>query len=158
MTDEQTPDVEDVKIRLSKDEIPVEDETEYKAEEASPDVVEELRNLGRQFGETVRTAWDSEERRNFEQEVREGVQTFAQEVDKAFKEVAASDTAERARSEAVEIKDKAKSADLGQKTQSSLAKGLRWFSDELGKLADSFTPTPAEKGPEDVATEEVAEE
>ncbi|MFN2221952.1 MAG: hypothetical protein PVJ75_04420 [Chloroflexota bacterium] len=157
MTDEQVPDVEDVKIRLSKDEIPVEDETEFKAEEARPDVVDELRNLGRQFGETVRTAWNSEERRKFEQEVREGVQTFAQEVDKAFKEVAESDAAERAKNEAVEFKDKAKSADIGQKTQSSLAKGLRWFSDELGKLADSFTPAPAEKEPEDVAAEEETE-
>ena len=112
MTDEQTPDVEDVKIRLSKDEIPVDDETEYKAEEAKADVVDELRNLGRQFGDTVRTAWQSEERRNFEREVRE--------------------------------------------TQSGLAKGLRWFSDELGKLADSFTP--AEKEPADVAAEADAPE
>jgi len=157
MTDEQVPDVEDVKIRLSKDEIPVDDETEYKAEEAKQDVVEELRNLGRQFGETMRTAWNSEERRNFESEVREGVQTFAQEVDKAFKQMADSDAAQRAKSEAVEFKDKAASADISHKTQSSLAKGLRWFSDELGKLADNFTPTPAEKGPEDVAPEEESE-
>ena len=111
MTDEQVPDVEDVKIRLSKDEIPVEDETEYKAEEATPEIVEELRNLGRQFGETVRTAWNSAERRKFEQEVREGVQTFAKEVDKAFKEVKDSDAAERAKTEAAEFKDKAAAAE-----------------------------------------------
>lgn len=156
MTDEQVPDVEDVKIRLSKDEIPVDDETEYKSEEPGQDVVEELRNLGRQFGETMRAAWNSEERRKFEHEMREGVQTFAQEVDKAFKDVAASDPAQRARSEASELKDKATSADIGQKTQSSLAKGLRWFSDELSKLADNFTQP--EKSPEDVAGGDEGEE
>jgi hypothetical protein len=156
MTDEQYPDVDDVKIRLSKDEIPVDDETEYKAEEETPDVVDELRNLGRQFGETMRTAWNSDERRKFEVEIREGVQTFAHEVDKAFKDVASSDPAQRAKSEATEFKDKASSADIGQKTQSSVAKGLRWFSDELSKVADSFNQP--EKGPEDIATEEEAEE
>jgi hypothetical protein len=156
MTDEQVPDVEDVKIRLSKDEIPVDDETEYKAEEGTTDVVDELRKLGRQFGETMRTAWDSEERRNFEQQARQGVQTFAQEVDKAFREAADSDAAQRAKSEAIEFRGKASASDISHKTQSSLAKGLRWFSDELGKLADSFTP--AEKGPEDVSGKADAEE
>lgn len=156
MTDEQIPDVEDVKIRLSKDEIPVDDETEYKSEEQTTEVVEELRNLGRQFGETMRTAWNSDERRKFEREIREGVQTFASEVDKAIKEVSSSDATQRVKSEAADIKDKAASGDLGQKTQSSLAKGLRWFSDELSKLADSFTMS--EKGPEDVGAGEESEE
>jgi len=155
MTDEQYPDVDDVKIRLSKDEIPVDDETEYKSEEPSTEVVDELRKLGRQFGETISTAWNSEERRRFESEIREGVQTFAQEVDKAFKDISSSEPAQKAKSEASEFKDKAASGDIGQKTQSSLAKGLRWFSDELDKLADSFTPT--EKGPEDIGAEEEAE-
>jgi signal recognition particle GTPase len=156
MTDEQVPDVDDVKIRLSKDDIPVDDETEYKSEEESADVVDELRNLGRQFGETMRTAWNSEERRHFENEIREGVQTFAEEVDKALKDVRSSEPAQRARSEAADLKDKAASADIGQKTQSSLAQGLRWFSNELGKLADSFTTQ--EKGPEDIGAEEEVEE
>ena len=54
------------------------------------------------------------------------------------------------------MKDKAAAADISHKTQSGLAKGLRWFSDELGKLADSFTP--AEKEPADVAAEADAPE
>jgi len=58
MTDEQSPEMDDVKIRLSKDDIPVEDETVYKSEEEQADVVDEFRNLGRQFGETVRAAWN----------------------------------------------------------------------------------------------------
>lgn len=156
MNDEQTQDMDDVKIRLSKEEISVEDETVYKSEEEAPDVVDELRNLGRQFGETMRAAWNSEERREFEREIREGVQTFAHEVDKAIKDVAASEPAQKAKSEATEFKEKAESGDLGVKTRSSLAKGLRWFSDELSKVADTFTAP--EKSPEDVsADEETAE-
>ncbi len=155
MTDEQTPDVDDVKIRLSKDDIPVDDETVYKSEEKQPDVVAEFRNLGRQFGETLRAAWNSEERREFEHEMREGVQTFANEVDKAFKDVMASDPAKKAKAEAEEIKGKAESADIGQKTRSSLAQGLRWFSDELSRVADSFTPP--EKEAEEAPAEEETE-
>ena len=155
MTDKQYPDVDDVKIRLSKDEIPVDDETVYKSDEEGPDVVDELRNLGRQFGETMRSAWSSEERRQFEHEIKEGVQTFAHEIDKAFKDVASSDPAQKAKSEAAGFKDKADAGEISQKTRSSLAKGLRWFSDELGKVADTFTPP--EKGPEDAPADEETE-
>ena len=68
----------------------------------------------------------------------------------------ASDPAQKAKSEAAEFKDKAESGDIGMKTRSSLAMGLRWFSDELGKVADSFTAP--EKGPEDVSADEEAAE
>ena len=155
MTDEQTPDVDDIKIRLSKDEIPVDDETVYKSEEETPDVADELGNLGRQFGETMRAAWNSDERRKFETELREGIHTFAQEIDKAFKDVASSEPAQKARSEAAELKDKAVTGDVGQKTRDSLARSLRWFSEELGKVADSFTAP--EKGPEDIGAEDESE-
>ena len=122
MTDEQAQDMDDVKIRLSKEEIPVDDETVYKSEEEEPDVVGELRNLGRQFGETMRTAWNSEERREFEREIREGVQTFAQEVDKAFKDVAASEPAQKAKSEAEAAGDKSTAEIARQKAATAVKK------------------------------------
>ncbi len=144
MSDEQTPDVEDIKIRLG-DEIPVEDETTYKAEAKQSDLVDEFRNLGEQFAKTIRSAWYSEERKQFEQEMRDGVRTFAGEVDKAVKDIMATEPAQKVKSEAGEIKGKVEQGDVLEKTRSGLAQGLRRFSDELTKLADSFTP--AEKEP-----------
>ena len=143
MAQEKQPEQEDVEIKLG-DEIPFEDESTYKAEQGQTDVVDELRNLGQQFGETIRAAWYSEERRQFESEMREGVQTFTGEVGKAIDEILASDPAQKAKSEAADFKNKAESGDLAQKTRSSLSQGLKRFSEELAKMADSFTPSEKE--------------
>lgn len=147
MTEKKTPEAEDIDIKVG-DEIPVEDETSYKAQTGEADIVNDLRNLGQQFGETIRAAWYSAERKEFEQEMREGVQTFAKEIDKAFKDIKASDQAEKIRSEAQEFKSKAEAGEVVEKTRSSLSKGFRWFSEELSKVADSFTPS-AKKPPTD---------
>jgi soluble cytochrome b562 len=152
MTEKKTSEAEEIDIKVG-DEIPFEDETTYKAQTGEADVVNDFRNLGRQFAETVRTAWYSEERKDFEIEMREGFQTFAKEVDKAFKDFRASDQAEKIKTEAQEFKSKAESGEVVEKTRSSLSKGLRWFSEELAKVADSFTPSAKEPPTEEVEGE-----
>lgn len=153
MSEEQNPDVEDIKIRLG-DEIPVEEEP-LKAEQQPRDVSEELRRLGKQFGETVRTAWNSEERYRFEREMRQGVDSFTKEIDKAFSELRESQPAQRAKDEATEFKGKVESGELGQRTKGSIAQGLAWLSEEMARLANQFTPAekepPAEKSPDEVS-------
>jgi hypothetical protein len=153
MAKEKQPEQEDIDIKLG-DEIPFEDESSYKAEKAQPDVVDELRDLGQQFGETIRSAWNSEEKREFENEMREGVKTFTGEIGKAFDEILASDPAKKAKSEAADFKNKAESGDLAQKTRSSLSLGLRRFSEELAKMADSFTPGEKQPPPEEEVSAE----
>ena len=152
MTDEKSPDVDDIKIRLG-DEIPFEDDTEtLKAEQEQVDVVDELRDLGRQFGETITTAWNSEERKQFESEVREGIGTFFGEVDKAFQGLKSSSTGQRAQEGAEKVKDSVDASDAADTAKSSLAQALRWFGNDMSKLADQFTP-PEKAPPEDETTE-----
>jgi len=149
MSDEQTPDIEEIKERI---EIPVEeDDIEgLKAEEKSqgPDVVEEFKKMGRQFAETIEAAWNSEERVRVETEVREGVHSFVDEVDKVFREAKDSATAEKMKSNAANMKEQAESSDLGIMARDSIVQGLTWLSEEFGKLAEQFNPP--EKSPEDV--------
>ena len=150
MTKKKSSAAEDIDIKVG-DEIPFEDETAYKAQAEEPDVVGDLRSLGQQFGETLRTAWNSEERKEFEREMREGVQTFASEIDKAFQDVKASDGAQKVKSEAADFKAKADSGDVVNKTRASLSQGLRWFSEEMARVADSFTPEQKEPPADDYA-------
>lgn len=148
---DETPSVEEIKARL-KVEIPVEEEA-AKAETPSRDVVEELKGLGKQFAETVQTAWNSEERHKVEGEIREGVKSFANEVDKALRQLKESEVTTRVKGEAVEVKTKVESSDLGRKAREGLVQGLQWLSEELGKLANQFTPAEKEppQTPEDTA-------
>ena len=147
MNEEQVPDVEEIKSRLG-DEIPVDEEpAAYKTETEQTDVVDELTNLGRQFGEALHSAWYSEERRRFESELREGVNSFVDEIDNAFREVKDSPAGQRAQDESARIKIEVESSEMSGKAKSSIASGLHWLSTELSNLADQFSPQ--EKSPED---------
>jgi hypothetical protein len=133
-------------------EIPIEEDQPQMKEQA-PDIADALRDFGRQFADTIQAAWNSKERREFEEEVREGVDQFANEVRKAFREIKESGAAQKVREEADEAKERVEHADLAQKARAGLVEGLEKLSQELGKLADQFSP--AEKSPTDVDDEEV---
>ena len=129
--------------------IEVEEVTPVKAETTEQvDVVEELKGLGRQFAETLQSAWNSDERQKFETDVREGMRSFADEVDKVIREARESDAGQRIREETSEVIEKVESTEIGKKARSGLAQGLEWLSTELGKLADRFNIT--EKDPSDI--------
>jgi hypothetical protein len=149
MSDEQAPDIEEIKGRI---EIPIEEDTVegLKAEEKSngPDVAEEFKKLGRQFAETIESIWNSEERVRVESEIREGLHSFAGEVDKVMREARSSAAAEKLQGEAANIKARAESSDYGKVARGTVVQGLSWLSEEFGKLAEQFAPV--EKAPEDV--------
>ncbi len=150
MSDDKTPDVEEIKERL---EIPVEEEP-VKADTESGidnDIVEELKNLGRQFAETIETAWQGEERQRIESQVREGVKSFVDEVDNVIREARESDAVDKIRTEAVEMKERVETGEFSRKARSGIVQGLGWLSEELSKLADQLIP--AEKSPKEAAAD-----
>lgn len=148
MTEEEIPSVEEIKDRLKIEveevEAPADNDTETAAKAAAIDIVDELKNLGRQVAETLRTAWESAERQKMEAEVREGIKSFADEVDKVIREARASEPARKVREEATDLKSKVEEADLAKKARTGLVQGLSWLSDELGKLAEQFSPKEKE--------------
>ncbi|MBK7896352.1 MAG: hypothetical protein WAS33_18045 [Candidatus Promineifilaceae bacterium] len=139
MTEETTPSVEEIKARL-KVEVPVEEEEVTKAEAQNPDVTEELREFGKQFADTIRSAWNSTERQRLETELRDGMRSFADEVDKAIQEIKKSPAAERVKTEAVHVREKVETSDVGHKARAGVATGLQRLSEQLARLAERFTP------------------
>jgi hypothetical protein len=97
-----------------------------------PDVVAELKRLGRQLGETLDAAWGSAERKRAEEELKAGARAFAEEFERALG---------RARG--------ARPGDVGAKARRTMVDGLRWMSSELEGLAERFTPAgdAAGRGP-----------
>ncbi|MCA9955765.1 MAG: hypothetical protein KC434_13645 [Anaerolineales bacterium] len=150
MTEETTPSVEEIKARL-KVEVPVEEEDVTKADVKNPDVTEELREFGKQFADTIRSAWNSAERQRLETELRDGMRSFADEVDKAIQEIKKSPAADRVKTEAVNVRDKVQSSDVGHKARSGVAQGLQVLSEQLAKLAERFTPAEKSASEEESA-------
>ncbi len=139
MTEETTPSVEEIKARL-KVEVPVEEEEVTKAEAQNPDLADELRDFGKQFADTIRTAWNSAERQRLETELRDGMRSFADEVDKAIQEIKKSPAADRVKTEATQVRKKVQTSDVGNKARTGVAQGLQVLSEQLAKLAERFTP------------------
>ena len=147
MTEPHDPNIDDLKEQ-ERLQIPVEDDeprAEKQTRAAGDDVADALRDLGRQFAETIQTAWNSQERKQFEQEVREGVRRFGDEVNKVFNEAKESPTAQKVKEEASEVRSKVESGEVTHKVRSGLVEGLRWLSQELARLAEQFSPP--EKSP-----------
>ena len=154
MQDDMDRSIDDLKAEEQASiEIPVEEDTVGAAQKTEPaEITAALRDFGRQFAHTIEAAWNSQERREFEDEVRDGLDQFSAEVRKAFREIKESGAAQKVREEAGEAKERVERADLAQKARSGLVEGLEKLSQELGKLADQFSP--AAKPPADVDEEE----
>lgn len=119
-------------------------DTDAKAAADKINIEEELKNLGRQFADTIQTAWNSEEAKKIESQVREGVKKFSEEVSNIFNDAKESKAAQKMG----ETVNKVDSSDTAQSVKKGIAQGLRWLSQELGKLSDSMTTAePKEKQP-----------
>lgn len=139
------PSIDELKEQI-KLEIPVEDETVHEGKQAEPDLAAEMKNLGRQFADALRAAWNSQERQKIETEVREGLDVFVTELEKGFRELRDGQTTQKAKQEVSQMKEKVDGAELGRKAKNAMAEGLRWLSEEFNNLAAQFTPT--EKTPD----------
>lgn len=155
MSDEQTTNVDQIKQdERMKIEIPVEEEGTG-GKKAEGDIAEEFKRLGRQFADTLETMWNSEERRRVEAEIREGVRSFADEVDKVIRNARQSPAVSRVKEEAVGVKERVETGEVTDRAREGVVQGLRWLSNELERLANQFTKpsaAPAEKSPEEETT------
>ena len=143
-----TDSVDDIKDRLKGEET---------AAEANPaqDIVEELRDVGKQFADTLNRAWNSEERNRVEEEVRAGVKAFGEEIDKVISGVRSGNARETVKEQTERVNTRVNPGDAGEKAKEGVVSGLRWLSTELGKVADRFTPH--EDGVVEGSAEEIIE-
>lgn len=142
---------EDERLKID---IPMEDEPLKSGKSTdSADIVEEFKRLGHQFAVTLEGIFNSDEAKRVETEVRAGMKSFADEVEKAFNQAKDSPAAARMKDEAAGVKERVETGEIGHKAQEGMVSGLRWLSTELEKLANQFTPAdkgeqpPTEKSP-----------
>jgi len=152
MSDEKSTINELKEEERIKIDIPVDEEAAGKSTE-SIDIAEEFKRLGRQFGATLESIFNSDEARRVEGEVRAGMKSFADEVEKVINEAKDSPTATRMKEEAAGARERVEAGEFSHKAQAGVVSGLRWLSTELEKLAEQFAPAgqseevPAEKSP-----------
>lgn len=144
MSDEQVDKLKEEE-KAQSERLVIEEE-ELKESGGKVDFAAEFQKIGRQLAETLQAAWDSEERKRVEKEVREGVQTLVTEVDSVIRDVKTSEKTAKLKEEAGELKTRVETSDVTGRARTGVAQGLRWLSETLADLANQFTPV--EKEPE----------
>jgi hypothetical protein len=99
------------------------------------ELLDELTQLADKFASVVKTAWNSEQRKQVENDVRSGLGTMAVSIEESFKQVASSTEAKDLQTKASEVGEKMTSSKFFADMTSALTAGLRTLSDQLDKVA-----------------------
>ncbi len=116
-------------------------------EKSQDDLAAEFAALGKKFGEAISTAWQSEERHKLQADLKEGLERFSAEVDKAVKDLRQSEVGQKVQSGVQQAADDVKSGKVSEEVRKGMVTALRALSEALDRMAGSFTPheeTPKE--------------
>ena len=101
------------------------------------DLSAELRELGRNLKTAAKAAWESEESRRLQQELRNGLAALEAGLRDASGEVGSPETRQRVRTEVHEFGARVRSGEVETQLRTDLLAALRTVNAELKKAAHS---------------------
>ena len=99
------------------------------------ELVNELTELADRFANVVRVAWNSDQRKRIETDVKAGLDSLSTSLEDGFRQVSSSHEAKELQSKAGEVGEKVSSSKFVADLAGALTTGLRAISDQLEKLA-----------------------
>ncbi len=113
------------------------------------DVAEEIHTLGKNLVEVFRSAWESEERKKFQEEIRTSLAELGTTLNEAATDFTNSPTGQKLKEDAEDIRSRIRSGEMETKIRSELINALHIANAELEKVtrkmgADQRVPP---KGP-----------
>lgn len=113
-----------------------------KAGNLESDLWTELNRLGNSFVEVVKVAWNSDQRRQLEQDIRTGLNSLAVNLEAGFKKVSethqAKEFVNRAEDVASNVGEKVRNSDVARDLGEGLVQGLRALGEQLDKFAEEL--------------------
>ena len=99
------------------------------------ELLNELTELADRFANVVRVAWNSDQRKRVETDVKAGLESLSSSLEEGFRQVSASQEAKELQSKASEVGEKVSGSKFVADIAGALTTGLRALSDQLEKLA-----------------------
>jgi HSP90 family molecular chaperone len=118
------------------------------------ELLDEINRLGARFTEVVQAAWNSEERKKLEADLRRSANALGTTLEESMQKISdnqkAKDLVDQADDVMTNVGDKVRSSEVTHDLSSSLAKGLRKMSDQLEKwISEMESKAPVAGGPSD---------
>ena len=112
------------------------------------DITVELQELGRRLGAALQAALESDQSRNLQSQVSEGLQDLSRQVDETIKSARESEAAKDLGEQVHRVVKTARESDVAQDIERGLVRGLRELNEQLDKLIESLQPREAPEAPE----------
>jgi len=137
---------------MATEEPKVEGEPTPKPEgETGKELVEELNRLSKRFVEAVEVAWNSEQRKEIEKDLRSGLTTLAESLERGLRELGEREKTKqfvgKAEEVAETVTEKIRTSETTHELASGLTTGLRAVSERLEKLIEEMQSRSAETPP-----------
>ena len=108
------------------------------SEAQSKALIDELNTLAAKLAEAVDVAWNSEQRKRLEDDLRTGVGRVATSLEQHLKELSQREDARKVLDKAEDVAGKVRSSKVSQEIAAVLTQGLRALGDQLDKLAQDL--------------------
>jgi hypothetical protein len=109
------------------------------------DLAEEFRNLGKNLAEALRTAWESPERKKFQQEIENGVNEMGTTLSKEFGTFIESPTGQRLRSDVEDLGERVRTGEAQQRAREELLTALRRANIEIQRATERWNASKGEQ-------------
>jgi signal recognition particle GTPase len=109
------------------------------------DIGEQLNELGKNLRETLRTAWESDDRRKLQQEIENGLTNLRDSLNQAAKDFSNSQAGQNLKEDVEDLHERWQTGEVGSKVRSEVAEALRTVNKELQKTYQKSQPPPTDK-------------
>lgn len=119
--------------------------------QSTQELLDELNRMGMKFAEVVQTAWESDERKRLEKDVKAGVVSLVNGLERGLRKVSETDPAKeflhKAEDVAETVGERIRSNPASYEVAGNVAKGLRILAEQIDKLAEELQRKAASTTP-----------
>jgi hypothetical protein len=110
-------------------------------------LTEEFRKLGKNLVSAIEAAWDSPERKRFQDEFVSGLNEFGETLRKEADQLVNSSTGQRIKDDVENIGEKIRSSETQVKVRQDLINSLKYANSEIQKILDRWSESGGQTNP-----------
>lgn len=111
------------------------------------DIAAELRELGKNIKDALRSAWESEERQKLQQEVQEGLSELGNFLNQAADDLKSTQTGQTIQADIDDLKERWRTGEVENKVRSEILDALQTANRELQRVIQSKRPPEDQNKP-----------
>jgi hypothetical protein len=121
-------------------------------------IADEFRNLGMNLVNTMRSAWESPERKKFQQEIEDGLSALASTIRMEASTFSDSPTGQRLKTDLNDLQERMRTGEVETKAREEIIKALKIINTELEKVSVKWNAPSSEGANQEAAPQSQPDE